>query len=66
MDAMTNHNEVVKHMGDVGASAAAALVALSHWASILSPIVSLLVGAATLAWWALRFREWAKTGKVGK
>jgi Flp pilus assembly protein TadB len=62
---MTTH-DALKHAGDIGASAAAAVVALSHWAQVLSPILSMLVGLATLAWWAIRFREWARTGKVEK
>ena len=51
--------------GDVGATLATALVALSHWAEILNPIFSGITILVTLAWWFLRFRQWRKTGKIG-
>jgi Flp pilus assembly protein TadB len=63
---VNNQHEVIKHMGDFGATVAAALVAVSHWAQILSPIITVLVGLSTLAWWVLRWREYRKTGKVNQ
>lgn len=52
--------------GDLGASLVALLMAASHWAEILTPIVTLLVGLATLAWWMLRFWDRAQGGSMGE
>lgn len=43
--------------GDLGASLGALVMAISHWAAILNPIVTLLVGMAALIWWGLRYRD---------
>lgn len=50
-----HHQKTVAFAGDLGATAASLLLSASHWAEVLTPIVTLLVGLATLAWWMLRF-----------
>ena len=53
-----------KVVGDAGATAGAALVTLSHWAEIITPILTLLIALATLAWWIVRFVDRVKGGGV--
>lgn len=50
-----DHQKGIAAAGDAAASAVAIVMAVSHWAEILTPIVTLLVGLATLTWWMLRF-----------
>lgn len=49
-----NHEAALKNIGDIGASAGSALVVVSHWSEVLTPIIALLVGLLTLIWWAVR------------
>lgn len=53
---MTGH-EPIKHAGDVGATVAAILVAVSHWASIITPIITMVIALLTLGWWLWRYVE---------
>jgi hypothetical protein len=46
-----------KHLADVGASASGIFMVASQFCAIATPIVTFLIGIATLAWWALRFWE---------
>jgi len=57
---------VLKHVGDIGASAASVSVVVSQWAQIITPILSMIIAIATLAWWIIRFADWWKTGRVGE
>ena len=51
MSTPSNHfNEI----GDYVASFTASLVVVSQWSQVLTPIVALLVGVATLVWWCIR------------
>jgi len=59
---VSNH-PVLGHIGDIGATVATALIAVSHWAEILNPILSGAAIVATLVWWFLRFRQWWTTGE---
>lgn len=54
MSVQHSHEAAVKNIGDIGASAGSALVVVSHWSEVLTPIVALLVGLLTLIWWAVR------------
>lgn len=61
------HADALKHVGDIGATATALIVLLSHWAEVLTPILTFLIALATLAWWAQRFMERLRKGnKEGK
>lgn len=61
-----NHEAALKNIGDIGASAASTLVVVSHWSEVLTPIIALLVGLLTLAWWAVRLWDrFAKGGAEG-
>lgn len=63
---MTQPHTVLKHVGDIGASAASVSVVVSQWAQIITPILSMIIAIATLAWWIIRFADWWKTGRVGE
>lgn len=54
---MTPMTEHAKQAGDVVATAGAAVVTVSHWAEIVTPILTLLIALVTLAWWVMRFIE---------
>lgn len=56
---MTAHNEALKHAGDIGASIASLFLAISHFAEIVTPILTMLIALATAGWWAVRWwRFW--------
>lgn len=61
-----DHQKSIAMAGDVMASAGALVMAASHWAEVLTPIVTLLVGLATLAWWGLRFVDRWRGRSVGE
>lgn len=63
---MTTSHEALKHAGDIGATATGLIVLLSHWAEVLTPILTFLIALATLAWWALRFIDRVRKKKEGK
>ncbi len=48
------HAEALKTGGDIAASVGSTLVVISHWSEVLTPIVALLVGLLTFAWWIIR------------
>lgn len=58
-----NHEEALKQAGDLGATISTALVLISHWAEIATPIVTLLIALLTLGWWVMRYVEKLRTGK---
>jgi hypothetical protein len=62
---VTQPQPLLKHAGDIGATIASAFVAVSHWAELATPILSFVIALATCVWWAIRFREWYRTGKLG-
>jgi hypothetical protein len=62
---VNQHTPLLKHAGDIGATIASAFVAASHWAELATPILSFFIALATAAWWAIRFVEWRRTGKLG-
>jgi hypothetical protein len=53
-------NGGAKMAGDLVATTGAATVAVSHFAEVFTPIVTLLIALITLAWWVLRFIDRAK------
>lgn len=56
---MNNSHEHLKNATDIAATGGGALVAVSHWAEVVTPIVALLVGLLTLTWWIIRlFDRW--------
>lgn len=57
------HHETLKHAGDISATATGLIVLLSHWAEVLTPILTFLIALATLTWWALRFIDRMRHGK---
>ncbi len=63
---MGPHHDAIKHAGDLAATMASAFVVASQWAQLAAPIMSFLVGIASLVWWGLRYIEWFRTGKVEK
>lgn len=60
------HVEALKTGGDIAASAGSTLVVLSHWSELLTPIVALLVGLLTLAWWIVRLCDRFAGGQKGE
>lgn len=59
------HQPMLKHAGDVGATITGSLVVVSHWAEVITPILSVIIALMTIAWWTLRFVQWRRTGKLG-
>jgi len=53
-------------LGDYVASLSASLVVVSQWSQVLTPIVALLVGVATLTWWCIRLWDRLVNGADGK
>jgi len=62
---MNGSHEHLKTAGDVAASGGSALVALSHWSEVLTPIIALLVGLMTLIWWSIRLFDRWRLGPKG-
>lgn len=60
-----SHHEALKTGGDLTASAASTLVIVSHWSQVVTPIIALLVGLMTLAWWTVRLWDRFKAGREG-
>lgn len=56
------HHDALKTGGDLAASAASTVVVVSHWAQVVTPIIALLVGLLTLAWWTIRLWDRFKDG----
>lgn len=46
---------MTKNAGDIAASGATVVTAMSQWAEVLTPILALMIAVLTLAWWAWRF-----------
>jgi hypothetical protein len=59
---MTIHHDAVKPVGDLAASVASAVVVVSHWSEVVTPIVALLVGVLTLVWWSIRLWDRFRMG----
>ena len=57
---MTQHHELLKHLGDIGASISGAFLVVSHFAELATPILTFLIALLTAAWWIMR---WAKVLK---
>lgn len=51
---MSHPSNHFNEIGDYVASFTASLVVVSQWSQVLTPIVALLVGVATLVWWCIR------------
>lgn len=54
---MIHLDDSAKQAGDIAASIGAAIAVLSHWAQVLTPIVTLLIGLLTMGWWIARYWE---------
>lgn len=57
------HHDLAKPAVDLAASAASAVVIVSHWSEILTPIIALLVGLLTLVWWSIRLWDRFRAGR---
>lgn len=63
---MSLPNHHMQTIGDYVASFTASLVVVSQWSQVLTPIVALLVGVATLVWWCIRLWDRLVNGVDGK
>lgn len=63
---MNPPHEAAKHAGDLAASGSGLFVVASHWAELATPIITLLVGLVTLAWWSIRLVERFRSGREGQ
>lgn len=63
---MSTPNHHIQTLGDYVASFTASLVVISQWSQVLTPIVALLVGVATLVWWCIRLWDRLVNGVDGK
>lgn len=62
---MTEHQDTVKHVADVGMTAGAFLAWASQEAQLVTPIVTMLIALLALGWWIIRYWNWHRTGKQG-
>lgn len=62
---MNQHHHTLKHLGDLGATMLTALSVASQWATVLTPIATLVLTLLGIVWWMIRFAEWWKKGVTG-
>lgn len=63
---MIHSTDGTRHTGDILASAGAAIAVVSHWAEVLTPIITCLISLATAGWWILRYVEKFSGRTIGK
>lgn len=56
----------MRHMGDVLATIGAIVASASQLAQLITPILTFLIAAMTLAWWIVRFAEKLRANKTGE
>lgn len=54
IDPVQHLSEGTKNVMDVAASTGAIVVAVSHVAAVLTPILTFLIALLTLSWWIVR------------
>ena len=57
------HHDMGVHILDIVSTLGGLFAVASRFADLVHPIVSGLVGVATLGWWALRYVEWWRFGR---